>query len=328
MPRNYEPEQPKLEIADSELQFNIDCLLREKEDLTGEILKIIPGRDATREDYMYHLAEGSNAYAMGDRATWLFHKKLREKIQKAHYTPLQEAKDRLAACVEKLNPFEDEVLRREGKMLLFTGETLGTAVKTSSFPLQSAEWHAQRAKGIGGSDVAAILNLSPWTTREELFRLKTGQDKAKPSTPGKGALWRGAVWEDSIARQYQKSHEADAVFVNCKDSWRSTEREYQTANLDGLVYSLDESIEMPNRILEIKTSSTPDSWVDGVPVYYRLQALWYMDAFGIGEADFAVLLDDVELREFTIAPEAGEMDDIHGRVAEFVDEVAHYMKNN
>ena len=28
----------------------------------------------------------------------------------------------------------------------------------------SAEWHAERSKGIGGSDMAAVMGLNPWKT--------------------------------------------------------------------------------------------------------------------------------------------------------------------
>lgn len=317
-----------MDISDAELSMHVEMISREKEELQSLIRRYLPARDEVEPDIQYHLREGSNAWALGDKGMWRFHKNQRERMKAEAIGPMLEAKDTLATVIEQLNPYADEVLRREGKFFVYDGDVLGDALKTVTAPPQSAEWHAQRAKGIGGSDVAAILGVSPWNSREELFQLKTGQKQAKPTPVGKGALWRGAIWEDAIAREYQARHADDLVFVNCKDSWKSSIRDYQTANLDGLIYSLDESVEFPIRVLEIKTSSVPGSWSDGVPYYYRLQSLWYMDAFGIQEADFAVMVDDVNYHEFKVVPEPGEMDDIHTKVGAFVDEVQDYLSKN
>lgn len=316
---DYEPEAPKLDIDDAQLELDLMALREQVAHAEASIRELIPARNETLDEYMYHLGEGSNAYAMGDKNMWLAHKRKRDSITKATRKPLEAAKEKLADIVEQANPLEDEALRREGKFFVYRGETLGNTVKTVSAPIHSPEWHAARAQGIGGSDIAAILDISPWTSREELLNLKAGITQPEPSR-ATGALRRGAVQEDAIARRYALTHETDSVFVNCKDSWKSSVVEYQNANLDGLVYSED-GLDML-RIVEIKTSSTPASWVDGVPDYYRLQALWYMDAVGLHEADFAVLLDDVDYREFRISPHTGEMESIHEQVAEFVKEVA------
>lgn len=39
----------------------------------------------------------------------------------------------------------------------------------------STEWHAWRKKGIGSSEIASIMGLNPYTTREHVFKIKTGQ---------------------------------------------------------------------------------------------------------------------------------------------------------
>ncbi|MDQ3578214.1 MAG: YqaJ viral recombinase family protein, partial [Actinomycetota bacterium] len=38
----------------------------------------------------------------------------------------------------------------------------------------SPEWHAARAQGLGGSEIAAVLGLSPWESRFSLWHRKTG----------------------------------------------------------------------------------------------------------------------------------------------------------
>lgn len=321
--KNYSPEKPKLDMEDAEIHLNITSLNQEKEACLEIVREAVVLRDSAKEEFNFHLEISSNAYALGDKKTWLLHKKRWTSIKEKYFKPLLDAKDELAGVVEKINPYEEEILRREGKFFVFHGDELGNARKTTSFPPQSREWHAQRAQGVGGSDVAVILGLSPWNSREDLFLLKTGQTKDKPTTAGSGALWRGNIWEDAIARNYQKLHESEEVFVNCKDSWVSKEREYQSANVDGLIYLPGD--EFPTRILEIKTSSTPDAWKEGTPpIYYRLQALWYMDTFGIPKAKFAVSLDDIEYKEFEVVPEEGELEKIHEQVSKFVNEVKSY----
>ena len=40
---------------------------------------------------------------------------------------------------------------------------------------ERAAWLAERRSGIGGSDIAAILGLSPWKTAVDVWLDKTGQ---------------------------------------------------------------------------------------------------------------------------------------------------------
>lgn len=44
--------------------------------------------------------------------------------------------------------------------------------------LSEHEWLQWRTKGIGGSDVAAILGISPWKTQRDLYRDKVGDTPA------------------------------------------------------------------------------------------------------------------------------------------------------
>ncbi len=319
-------ESPKLDLDDYLIDEILQDLEEEKNYQIGVIRDLIPVRDAGKEEFQFHLEIGSNAYAMGDKSTWLLHKNRRERVFQETMKPLDEAKNHLATIIEKINPMADEKLRREGKLFVYTGKTLGDATKTVSYPAQSPEWHEQRAKGIGGSDIAAIYGFSPWTKREELFQIKTGQVVPDEKPRNAGALWRGNILEDYIAREYQEN-EKSLQLVHCKDSWKSKEREYHLANVDGLLYDNVED-EKPSGVLEIKTSSVPSSWVDGVPIYYRLQTLWYMSAFGLNYAKFAVMIDDVNYHEFEINPKPGEIEEMLKKVEEFVDEVNEWKKNH
>lgn len=48
---------------------------------------------------------------------------------------------------------------------------------------RSNDWHAWRAEGIGGSEIAAVLNESNYMTRYQLWALKTGRAKPFEGNP-------------------------------------------------------------------------------------------------------------------------------------------------
>mgnify|MGYP003308094406 CR=1 FL=1 len=48
--------------------------------------------------------------------------------------------------------------------------------------MERTEWLARRRQGIGGSDVAAILGLSPWRTALDVYHDKTGAEKPEAET--------------------------------------------------------------------------------------------------------------------------------------------------
>lgn len=313
---------------------DVEVLIKEKEELeqalavrVEELRPLLEERNVVNVDFQFHLIEGSNAWSLGDKRMWAYHKGHRDEVAKI-LNPLRSKietiKNGNAKIVAKINPLQEAIDKATGNYREYTLDTLGTASKTLTLPDNTPEWHEQRRKGIGGSDIGAILGVSPWNSRDDIFKIKTGQVQPEPQKSGSGALWRGSTWEARIATMYAENHPENTM-VHCKSSWVNGEREHQFANLDGLIY--DPGTSTPSSILEIKTSSTPHSWENGVPKYYRMQVLWYMDAFGIKKGVVAVLLDDCEYREYEVIPEPGEMERIHRFVNKFVEEVEEYKVN-
>ena len=64
-----------------------------------------------------------------------------------------------------------------------------------------AQWHEERAKGIGGSEAAAIIGLSPWCSNVELWRRKTGRHAA-PDISNNAAVAYGHDAEPLIRRLF------------------------------------------------------------------------------------------------------------------------------
>ena len=73
-----------------------------------------------------------------------------------------------------------------------------------------------RATYLGGSDVAAILGVSPWTTPFMLFQKKTGA-YVEELTPAKrrilerGARWEPIVLEMMIDELTDRGHDVEVI---------------------------------------------------------------------------------------------------------------------
>ena len=158
------------------------------------------------------------------------------------------------------------------------------------FPLPStrAEWLALRQTGIGGSDVAPILGLSPWRSPYQVWEDKTGRGEDQPESP---ALYWGRLLEDPIRQAYADRTGLTVVKPDCMYS--SAEHPFMHANLDGIASD--------GRIVEFKTSSRDDAWgeegTDEIPEYYMTQVQHYLYVMGATRAgELQSMLIDAESR--------------------------------
>lgn len=160
-----------------------------------------------------------------------------------------------------------------------------------------------RHRKIGGSDVAAILGLSPYRTGWDVYaRLVEGQ--VDDSSPGPDAA-RGVLLEPTVLREYAR---ATGRTLKRLAPHTLFEREgWATASLDALTTD--------GRIVEVKTDRHRDRW--GAPATidrwtpeaatvvrrdYYLQVAHYMHVLDLDVADLAVLVpgDDPLLPELRI----------------------------
>ncbi len=199
--------------------------------------------------------------------------------------------------------------RLEGRFLQFDEETLGELEAMGSYPINSPEWHAARAAGIGGSDVGAIMRVDGAYASQNFTRVlasKLGEPVEDSfSSENKNdlstAIGRGNAWEEHI-RYMVQDHNPDMNVAFCKTSWHgSGDTPYRHANFDGLFLDKDGT---PEGILEIKTGSNPKKWgdpkdgLDAVPPGYRKQTLWYAANAGLKYGKIVAVLDDNDYREY------------------------------
>lgn len=169
---------------------------------------------------------------------------------------------------------------------------------------------SERRSSIGGSDIAAIIGLSPWATAYDVWLDKRGQrEEADPDAP---ALYWGSILEDVVAKEYAKRASAKVQRVNQK--LVHPDFAFAAANIDRAVVNPDISGVVSwkdgrlttDKILECKTANqfTAHMWdeagTDGIPIYYVVQCMWYLGVTGASICDLAVLIGGSDFRVYTI----------------------------
>lgn len=202
------------------------------------------------------------------------------------------------------------------------GHVIGTAQHIGRYPQGSPEWHAARANGLGGSEVAAVLGLSPFESRFSLYHRKTGQIGPIEVTPE--IEWGGRL-EPVIIRKFLDEH-PEMVGADFADgTYRHVDRPWQVMNPDKLLIR-GHAFDTPNGLLETKYSMFGDGWgetgTDEIPVHVRIQVLWYCDVFGFERAHVAVLVGGCDFREYLIAYDAAEAATLRDAARAFLGDIA------
>ena len=172
---------------------------------------------------------------------------------------------------------------------------------------EGPQWLEERRKGIGGSDVAAIMGLSPWKTAFQVYQEKR---KEVVGWQGNEATDWGKRMEPAIRQWYSDTtgrcvRLPEKIMVNSRHP-------FMLASLDGFT---DDP-----RGVEIKTARSMKGWgepgTNEIPDYYLLQIQHYMVVTGFPVFDVPVSIGggapnlyevpaDKELQEMIIDACAG-----------------------
>lgn len=139
---------------------------------------------------------------------------------------------------------------------------------------------------IGGSDVATIFGLSPWTTPLELWMVKKGRMKPK-SPPNPDQLAMGHMLEPIAAHFY--AQRTGNTVTDDNYLYQHATLEYALANIDRR-YTRKEDGE--GGVLECKslTYHKAADWADGaIPIYYELQLRYYLAVLDEKHGAFSAL---------------------------------------
>lgn len=160
--------------------------------------------------------------------------------------------------------------------------------------LTREEWLSYRRRGIGGSDAAAVLGISPFRTAVDLYYDKLGLPTAYDEKENWVALEVGNLLEDLVARIFAKKtglkvYQRKCMFQHPSHPWMLTDLDYLVDLPDGTT-----------AILEIKTTNynARDKWkYNGepiVPPYYESQGRHYMAVMNLDRVYFCCLYGNNE----------------------------------
>jgi putative phage-type endonuclease len=184
-------------------------------------------------------------------------------------------------------------------------EALGFAKYLGTFEPGTPEWHEAR-KGLGGSDIAAVMDKNPYKSAFTLYAEKTGlvDGNIEPSMPMK----MGTAFEPVIRELFEKNN-SEWLKVHETGTWSSVKEPRSVANPDGIIEWDDGSL----GVLEIKFSRM---YWDKLPEHYNLQVQHYLSVLGL-KRGVVVAVAGGDWKEFDVVRDDSLVETMKGRVEAF-----------
>ena len=147
-------------------------------------------------------------------------------------------------------------------------------------------WLKNRSRGIGGSDISAVVGLNPYKTNVDLWMEKTGQTTPEDISE-KDYVKYGTEAERHLRELFKLDFPQYAVDYVDNNSFTNRKYPWAVASLDGWLTDEDGR----RGVWECKTtnilqSMQKEKWRNQIPMNYYCQCLFYMAVY---EADFCVL---------------------------------------
>lgn len=159
-------------------------------------------------------------------------------------------------------------------MDVFSPVKINQAELVGVFQDGSEEWHKARSQGIGGSEIGAIMGLSPFSSAYRVWAVKTGRVKEEPVD--NWAVKLGKAFEQPLLDLWAEQNPEWEVLVT--GTYRHKDYPWALANLDALARHRETGEMM---VLEVKTAR---NYWDDVPPHYVAQVQWYLWIMGIKRA--------------------------------------------
>lgn len=169
-------------------------------------------------------------------------------------------------------------------------------VLTDTSNLSREAWLEFRRRGIGGSDVAALMGISPFWTARDLYYDKLNIAPLEPDESNWVAMEMGNLLEELVSRIFAKKTGYEIFKV--KKMFYHPQYPFMLADVDYFIDFADGT----TGILECKTTNynCQNKWSnDSVPVNYEYQGRHYMAVLNLDKVYFACLYGNNE-SEFII----------------------------
>ncbi len=161
-----------------------------------------------------------------------------------------------------------------------------------------------RRRYIGGSDIAAVLGISPWKTPLQLWEAKT--TPALPQDSASGVKRRGQRWESVVAEMLVEhlrdaGHAVEIVATNRR--YVDPARDYLAAEID-FELRLDGEDEITNVELKtvhpFKAYEWGEAGTDEIPPWYQAQGMHGLGVTGRQRCLVAPLFGAEEIRAYPL----------------------------
>lgn len=190
---------------------------------------------------------------------------------------------------------------------------------------------SDRTKFLGGSDIAAVVGLSPWTTPLKLARIKRGEtyhygtgevvhneerEAMRKRVLMRGHRWEGAVRDMLTEALIERGHEVKVIGVN---------RRFQDKEHPFLACEIDYEMELDGVLVngEIKTvhpfkaKEWGEEYSDEVPVHYTAQVLHGMGITGRPRTVFGVLFGADTMVPYVVERDDEMIAELRAKAVEF-----------
>ncbi len=158
---------------------------------------------------------------------------------------------------------------------------------------QREQFLLDRKTGIGGSDIAAIIGLSPFKTALDIYNEKIGEYFPEDNN----VLKRGRRAEKYILEEYSERN-GEVLEIDLP-MFKSSEYPFLIGNIDA-------KVENQNVIVEAKSSRfNITSWQGRIPDYYLVQIAHYANICDADRVDLAVLFNNWEYGCFSYYRDEG-----------------------
>jgi putative phage-type endonuclease len=192
--------------------------------------------------------------------------------------------------------------------------------------IRDSEWHARRAKGIGGSDAGAVLGISPFKSPLRLWMEKRGEIQPDDIDAQENVYW-GQRLEHLIAEEF--ANRSGLEIRQTGELSQHPHYEWMICNVDAFV------INVPQRVItEIKNVDRfafhagkwgPDGSAQ-VPDYYYAQAQHNMEVTGAVLCYMPILVGGNDYRCYVIPRDERFVKFLIAHEAEFWRKVQHGIK--
>lgn len=178
-----------------------------------------------------------------------------------------------------------------------------------------SDWHELRKKGIGGSDIGAILGVNKYKSAIDVYLDKV--ENIKTDLSNNNLVQWGIKLENVIREEFEnRNNENYEVYIVPY----SVKYNQLIANVDGIVKNKKTG---KYGVLEIKTANqyTINDWKKGlVPHSYYAQVMHYLAVTGLDYGIIVVLIGGNEYKEFYIERNEEEIEMIKLVAKEFWEE--------